>query len=80
MKLLFSALVKFILGFVLVGTMLFLPIPLILGSFWGVLPFILYPAVIVIRIFDEERLLTAELSGYGEYKKRVKYRLIPFIF
>ncbi len=59
---------------------MFLSIPLILGSLWGVIPFLLYPAIIVVRILDEEKLLTAELSGYEDYKKRVKYRLIPFIW
>ena len=60
--------------------LMFLPIPLILGSLWGLLPFALYPAVIVIRIFDEEKLLTAELHGYAAYKNTVRYRLIPFIW
>lgn len=60
--------------------LMFLPMPLILGSFWGLIPFALYPAVIVIRIINEEKLLTAELDGYKEYKERVKYRIIPFIW
>lgn len=60
--------------------LIFLPLPLILGSYFGLIPFALYPAVIVIRILDEEKLLTKELVGYAEYKKKVKYRLIPFIW
>ncbi len=60
--------------------MMFLPIPLILGSFWGLIAFALYPAIIVIRIQNEEQVLTAGLSGYAEYKTKVKYRLIPFIW
>ena len=59
---------------------MFLPLPLILGSFWGLIPFGIYPVVIVIRIINEEKLLTAELVGYADYKKKVKYRLIPFIW
>ena len=59
---------------------MFLPIPIILGSFWGIIPFLLYPAIIVIRIINEEKLLTSELAGYAEYKQRVKYRLIPFVW
>jgi len=59
---------------------MFLPLPLILGSFWGLIPFALYPAVIVIRILNEEKVLCAGLRGYGEYTKKVKYRLIPFIW
>ncbi len=60
--------------------LMFLPIPLILGSFWGLIPFALYPAVIVVRILNEEKILTAELDGYAEYKNRVKYRLLPFVW
>ena len=60
--------------------LMFLPIPLILGSFWGLLPFCLYPVLIVVRILDEEKVLSAELLGYTDYKKKTKYRLLPFIF
>lgn len=60
--------------------LMFLPLPLILGSFWGLIPFALYPPIIVIRILNEEKLLTAELCGYEEYKAKVRYRLIPFIW
>ena len=60
--------------------LMFLPIPLILGSFWALIPFALYPIVIVIRIVNEERVLTDGLPGYAEYKKKTKYRLIPFIW
>ncbi len=59
---------------------MFLSIPFILGSFWGAIPFLLYPIIIVVRIIDEERLLSSELCGYEEYKVRVKYRLLPFIW
>ena len=55
--------------------LLFLPLPLILGSWWGLIPFAFYPAVIVIRILNEEKVLTEGLSGYGDYKKKVKYHL-----
>ena len=60
--------------------LMFLPLPLILGSFFGLIPFALYPVIIVIRILNEEKVLTAELDGYKEYKKCVKYRLIPFVW
>ena len=59
---------------------LFLSIPLVLGSFWSLLCFLPYIPVIIVRIKGEEKLLENELDGYKEYKKRVKYRLIPFIF
>ena len=59
---------------------LFLSIPLVLGSFWSLLCFAPYPIVIVIRILNEEKVLTAGLDGYADYKKKVKYRLMPFIW
>ncbi len=59
---------------------MFLPLPLILGSFWGLIPFALYPVVTVIRILNEEKVLTDGLEGYAEYKTKVKYRLIPFVW
>ena len=60
--------------------LMFLPIPLILGSFFGLIPFALYPFLIAVRILDEEKLLTKELLGYAEYKNKTKFRLIPFIW
>ena len=59
---------------------LFLSIPVVLGSWWACLCFLPYVALIVIRIINEEKLLLAELEGYAEYKKRVKYRLLPLIW
>ena len=59
---------------------MFLPLPLILGSFWELIPFALYPIVIVIRILSEEKVLTEGLEGYAEYKMKVKYRLFPLIW
>lgn len=60
--------------------LMFIPMPLILGSFWGLVPLSAYPVIIVVRIINEEKVLTKGLPGYEEYKKKVKYRLIPFIF
>ena len=60
--------------------LMFLPMPLILGSFFGLIPFALYPVIIAVRIVSEERILTEGLSGYAEYKCRMRYRLIPFIW
>ena len=59
---------------------LFLSMPLILGSLVSFFVFLLYPILIAIRIINEEKFLEKELSGYTEYKKKVKYRLIPFIW
>ena len=59
---------------------LFLSMPLVLGSVVAFLIFLLYPLIIAKRIRDEEDFLEKELDGYIEYKQKVKYRLIPFIW
>lgn len=60
--------------------LLFLMIPLILGSWYTLVVFACYPVIITIRLKDEEALLARELPGYAEYQKKVKYRIIPFIW
>ena len=60
--------------------LLFLMMPLVLGSWYGTIVFLIYPGLIVLRLKGEERLLAKELPGYEEYQKKVKYRLIPFIW
>ncbi len=60
--------------------LLFLSMPLVLGSVYAFLIFLAYPALIVQRIKHEEAFLEQELPGYREYKQRVKYRLIPFVW
>ena len=60
--------------------LMFLPMPLILQSLWGLCVFGWYAVLIVIRILNEEKVLSAELDGYAEYKKKVRYRLIPFLW
>lgn len=59
---------------------LFLSIPLVLGSLFSFAIFLVYPFIIAKRIRNEEALLEKELDGYKEYKSKVKYRLIPFIW
>ena len=59
---------------------MFLCIPIILGSYVASFVFALYPLVIAIRIKNEEMFLTEQLEGYSEYKKQVKYRIIPFVW
>jgi len=59
---------------------LFLTMPLILGSFISFIIFLIYPFIISKRIKNEEEVLERDLKGYKEYKKKVKYRLIPFIW
>lgn len=63
-----------------VTTVLFLSMPLVLGSWITFLLFLLYPALMVKRIRNEEQLLEAELPGYKDYQKKVPYRMIPFIW
>ncbi|MBO4245732.1 MAG: isoprenylcysteine carboxylmethyltransferase family protein [Bacilli bacterium] len=60
--------------------MLFLTMPLILGSIISFIIFLIYPFIISKRIKYEEEVLERELKGYKEYKKKVKYKLIPFIW
>ena len=60
--------------------MLFLMMPLVLGSWYALIIFAFYPAIIIVRLKDEEELLTRELPGYAEYKQKVKYRIIPFLW
>ncbi len=64
----------------LATVLMFLSIPIILGSIWSFVCFLPYIPVIVVRIHGEEKLLEKELPGYTEYKTRVKYKMIPFIW
>lgn len=64
----------------LVTIALFLSIPLILDSLISFLIFLIYPYIIIKRIKNEEKVLEKELKGYKEYKKKVKYKLIPLIW
>lgn len=59
---------------------LFLSMPIVLGSVYSLLIFLVYPFLIAKRIKNEEELLIKQLEGYREYKMKVKYRLIPFVW
>lgn len=59
---------------------LFLSMPLVLGSLYSFVIFLAYPFIIAKRIIHEEDFLEKELKGYKEYKQKVKYRLIPFVW
>ncbi|MCC0643160.1 MULTISPECIES: methyltransferase family protein [unclassified Clostridioides] len=54
--------------------------PLALNSWWGMIAAITLCIIIVFRILDEEKLLSAELDGYKEYCQKTKYRIIPYIW
>ena len=60
--------------------LLFLSMPLVLGSVISFIIFLVYPFIIAKRIKNEEEVLEKELKGYSEYKKKVKYKMIPFIW
>ena len=60
--------------------LLFLSMPLVLGSVYALIIFLAYPFIIRSRLIHEEKFLEKELAGYTEYKQKVKYRLIPFIW
>lgn len=63
-----------------VTLLLFLSMPLVLGSLFSFAVMLIYPFLIVKRIRNEEAVLERELKGYAEYKRRVKYRLLPGIW
>ena len=60
--------------------LMFISMPLILGSIFSFIIFLIYIPLIAIRAVNEEKVLEKELNGYTEYKKKVKYRIIPFIW
>ena len=60
--------------------LLFLTIPLILGSIISFIIFLIYPIIIAKRIKNEEKVLVRDLKGYKEYKNKVKYKIIPLIW
>ncbi len=63
-----------------VTILLFLSMPLVLGSIISFAIFLVYPIIIAKRIKNEEKVLEKDLKGYKEYKKKVKYKMIPFIW
>ena len=62
------------------STLLFLSMPLVLGSWIGFVIFLIYPLILVKRIKNEEKVLEEGLKGYREYKEKVRYRMIPFVW
>ena len=64
----------------LAASLMFTSMPLVLGSFLSFAVFLCFPFVLAARIRSEEELLTRELDGYSEYKKKVRYKMIPMIW
>lgn len=60
--------------------LLFLSMPIILGSWFALIVFLCYPLIIAKRIRNEEQVLNEELAGYPKYTQNVRYRLIPFVW
>lgn len=60
--------------------LLFMSMPLVLGSLYAFIIFLLYPVVIAKRMKNEEKVLAQGLQGYAEYMKKVRYRVIPFVW
>jgi protein-S-isoprenylcysteine O-methyltransferase Ste14 len=64
----------------LAAIIIMLSSPLVLGSYYALIPMAFYPLIIIFRIKNEEEVLKKGLTGYEEYLKKVKYRLIPFVW
>jgi len=62
------------------ATILFAFTPLVLGSYYALIPMIFIPVLLVIRIKNEEKVLIKGLKGYDEYMKKVKFRILPFLW
>ena len=60
--------------------LMFIMIPLILDSWFAFAILLAYPVIIAIRISNEEKVLTEHLEGYKEYKQKVRYKILPFIW
>src|ERR1022692_674236 len=62
------------------GLIMFIGIPVALGSWWGLLVFILMTPALIWRLLDEERFLANHLAGYSEYQAKVRFRLMPLLW
>jgi protein-S-isoprenylcysteine O-methyltransferase Ste14 len=62
------------------GALIFFATPLALGSLWALLVAVLLSGVVVARLIDEERLLSAKLPGYDAYRRKVRFRLVPKVW
>jgi protein-S-isoprenylcysteine O-methyltransferase Ste14 len=62
------------------GFLMFLGMSLALGSWWGLPVLALMMPALIWRLLDEEKLLTEKLSGYADYKNKVPWRLVPFVW
>ena len=80
-KVISSGLYGFVRHPMYVGVLImYIPTPVALGSYWGLIPMATIPLAIVFRILNEEKVLCKDLPGYKEYCQKTRYRLIPFIW
>ncbi len=79
-KLFSQAIAKFQARLLIVGLLLFLSMPLVLGSVLSFIIMLAYIPIIAKRIRNEEKVLEDGLAGYAEYMKRVRYKVIPFVW
>jgi len=59
---------------------MFVPTPIALGSYWGLIPMTTIPIALVFRIINEEKVLSKDLPGYKDYCQKTRYRLIPYVW
>jgi protein-S-isoprenylcysteine O-methyltransferase Ste14 len=59
---------------------MYIPTPIALGSYWGLIPFVFLPLSLALRILNEEKVLSEKLPGYKDYCKKTRYRLLPYIW
>ena len=62
------------------GLVMFVGIPLSLGSWWGLFVIVLMMPALIWRLLDEEKFLAKNLPGYSEYQNKVTHRLVPFVW
>ena len=62
------------------GILMYLFIPMVLGSFWGMIPLLFIPIMLIFRLLDEEKALIKGLKGYKRYMRKVRYRLVPWVW
>lgn len=59
---------------------MYIPMPIALGSYWGLIPMVVLPITLVLRIINEEKVLSDNLPGYKEYCQKTRYRVIPYVW
>jgi protein-S-isoprenylcysteine O-methyltransferase Ste14 len=80
-KLISTGLYSFVRHPMYLGVMImYIPTPIALGSYWGLIPMATIPLALVLRIINEEKVLSKDLPGYKDYCQKTRHRLIPYIW